>query len=375
MESHTIDRLRPVRDPGRLGEFQAPAEEGLGVLLAAIAAEAALTTGGYRRLAAMVSGAIDVRLRVAELRAKHPEVDAIRIDRPIFVTGLHRSGTTLLHRLLACHPGLRAPALWEQLSPADGCDIGMLRQRARRYVTSYNEAAPGFADLHWLDADEPDECHRLMTPSFRSPIFGLRYRVPSYERWLETQDPAIAYACHQTVLRCILWRRPASRVVLKCPFHLAYPLALRSLYPDALIVRLHRDPAQTIPSACLLTATIRAAHSAAVNPVEIGQEWLRRTTALTAPLTERGWSGDHDDDVIDIRYSDLIDDPLRVCERILCLAGLSTSPVAMAGFSEYLERAGRQASSSHQRTLSAFGLDLGDLRNRFCGYRAAFGIT
>ena len=140
--------------------------------------------------------------------------------QPIVITGLLRSGTTFLQQLLSQHPALRAPALWELMAPASPRKPSQLIADGESYVEEYYRAAPAFRSIHPLDASQPEECHRLTANSFRHFIFALRYRVPSYVRWLREQSMTEAYRFHREQLSCLLAREPGNPVLLKCPSHL-----------------------------------------------------------------------------------------------------------------------------------------------------------
>jgi hypothetical protein len=347
--------------------------DGLGILTAALDAEADLTEAGRSAAHQSLSGYLDTRIRASSLLRRNPAIGGLPIDRPIFITGPHRSGTTLLHRMLAAHPGLRAPQLWEQMYPAHDDPAERLVRRAQTYVDEYFTVAPDLRAIHFLEATQSDECHRMLGPAFQTEIFELRYRVPSYGRWLAGQDRRGSYAYHRLLLRCLLWRRPAARLVLKDPFHTDHLDALAQVYPDAIVVRLHRDPAQTIPSACRLTATIRAARARRTDLAEIGRYWLTRTTASVERAMET--TADRAPlPVLDVRYPDLVRDPVAVAARVCAFTGLAAGSDATARMAAYVAAnpAGRHGSHGYQ--ASTFHLDPADLDRRFRAYRASAGL-
>jgi hypothetical protein len=342
--------------------------DGLECLLESLGSQAGLTGPGlraaYRSLAALVT----TQRQAAESLRSAPGVAAAPVARPIFVTGLHRSGTTLLHRLLARHPALRAPALWEQLAPADPADATVLARRAQTYVEEYYRVAPALPAIHFLDAYLPDECHRLLSVTFRSEIFEVRYRVPDYGQWLRDRDFTAAYRYHRTLLRCLLRREPGPRLVLKCPFHLRHLDAVAAVYPDAVVVRLHRDPAETIPSACRLTETIRCARSDRVDPREIGRFWLSLTASSLAARTPPGLA------VLDVRYPDLLRDPVAVLARVCEFAGVPSTGDARRTMTAYLAEHPAGSHGANRYRAGDFGLSPDDLHHRFAAYRHNQGL-
>jgi hypothetical protein len=294
--------------------------------------------------------------------------------RPVFITGLLRTGTTFLHNLLAHHPGLRAPRLWELMSVADPRPPQMRIDECADYVERYYRAAPEFRAIHPLDPRLPEECHRLTANSFRHFIYGLRYNVPSYMDWLDRQPMTAAYRFHQLQLYCLLSAdpEPPGVVVLKCPSHLWHLDALARVYPDATVIRLHRDPKVAIGSVCSLTAAVRAARSDDVSPSEIGAHWLDRAARALAN-THRG-EAPTDRPPLDIRYADLVADPLRVAAGICEHIGVPVTAEARAAMARYLAAGADKPATAHRYRLTGFGLDADGLDRRLAGYRAEFGV-
>src|SRR5256885_10040422 len=255
-------------------------------LCSAISDEARLTEAGRRSTRRSLVSSLVLQLRVERLLAQHPEIERLPFEGPLAVVGLFRTGTTLLQNLLAQHPDVRVPQLWELMHPV--ARDGSAAERARlirvtqSYVQAYYRAAPAFRAIHYLDAELPEECHRLLGATFTSEIYPLRYRIPSYVDWLAGQDMRRPDAFHRTLLRCLLWRDPGGHVTLKCPTHLWHLDALAATYPQGRVVRLHREPLAAVASACSLTAVLRSAHSDEVDRAEIGRYWTERAVAALA---------------------------------------------------------------------------------------------
>ncbi|WP_307867973.1 sulfotransferase [Micromonospora sp. C95] len=337
-------------------------------LVRAMNEEAQLTPDGARVARDSLVNALRVQQRLAA--RQRPAVD--RPPTVTVVTGLHRTGTTLLQLLLAAHPQVRAPQLWELLAPGATQPPEELVAAADRYVAEYHRAAPAFAAIHPLHPRKPEECHRLIANSFHSEIFGLRYHVPGYLDWLSRQDHTGAYALHREQLAAIVGSGTGQHVVLKCPFHLWHGAELASTYPQARVVRLHRDPVTTVASVCSLTRTVRAARSRHVDPYEIGAFWLDRTAAALPGLRDpEAFAGLP---VLDLRYRDLIADPVTAVSRVCAFAGLPFDPPAQRAVRSAIRTAAHTAPGRHQYRLSDYGLDADGLRRRFADYRAAYRL-
>ena len=349
--------------------------EGLDRLVTALATEARLTPAGRAAVRASLVGALETQARLRRLSSEHPEIAHTPVPRPVFVTGLLRTGTTLVHNLLAQHPGLRVPALWELMHPAAGrtgtAETDRLVTTTQSYVDEYNAVAPGLKAIHFLDARRPDECHRLTANAMQSMVFEMRYRVPGYGAWLAGTDDTPAYAYHRRQLQAILWARPGGPVVLKCPFHLWSLESLMRVYPDARVVHLHRDPAETVPSTCSLCLAIRAARSDRVDPHEIGRQWLARIEAAVDDL-DRARKAIPAGQLLDVRYRDLMADPIGTMRRVGEFIGVPLPERGAAAMRTYLSHNTPTTRGVHRYRAEDFGLDPADLRARFADYRATY---
>lgn len=378
MTTLTLAALRPsdlvAQARSRCGGERVPLRflPDLARLAEAIDAEAALTDGGRQRARESLISQLVTQIQATRLLAASPGLSPASGPAPLFITGLHRTGTTLLHNLLAEHPGIRAPRLWELLAPASPAatpgERAALIRSARRYVDEYYRAAPGFRAIHPLNAARPEECHRLIGTTFRADIYALRYHVPRYAEWLRDQDMREPYAYHRVLLSCVLARRPGPNVVLKCPFHLSHLDALAAVYPGARVVRLHRDPVTCLASVCSLTAQVRSARAAVVDSIEIGRHWLAHAERALSARRPAELS------ILDVRYADLLADPIAVAARVCSFAGI--------GFTRAAERRMRAIPAvtssggphSHRYVPQDYGLDPTEIRERFAAYITEFQL-
>ncbi|MFD9950599.1 sulfotransferase family protein, partial [Nonomuraea sp. NPDC059022] len=254
-----------------------------------------------------------IRLRVAA----QPGRLAQRPLRPVFVIGLPRSGTTLLHRLLADAPGLRAPMLFELLDPRPaGTGQSLRAMRAGLTVASSRALAPATRAMHPLHARQPEECSFLLPHGL---FHHARIRVPGYLAWLaERADNAAAedYRYLGRQLRFIDNQDAPSRWVLKCPAHLWSLRALLAAFPDATLVWVHRDPLVALPSWCSLTEATMGMHTDPdlVDLTVLGRDWLQIwAQALTRAMRVR----EHADPArfIDVPYAELTHAPASAIAR------------------------------------------------------------
>ncbi|MFP6638934.1 MAG: sulfotransferase, partial [Myxococcota bacterium] len=199
--------------------------EPLEVLVHSLETEADLTPMGRMLARGDLSNLLENRLQVVEAHRAHPEIGKQLIEKPVFIVGLPRSGTSILHELLAQDPRLRAPLSWEAHSPwpAPGAEPEgetARIERAESVFTFWNELVPEYRTMHEMGARIPCECIWLTAHSFRSEEFLGRNQVPSYGGWLATADLAPAYAIHRKILELLQWKKPTPRWLLKAPSHM-----------------------------------------------------------------------------------------------------------------------------------------------------------
>lgn len=198
----------------------------------------------YRRHARLsLAGCFAARFDIARLlgnlgapaarEACEPAILAAPVERPIIITGMPRSGTTFLHRLLAEDPENRSPAVWETVYPLPRrADDPPARRIAtvRRQLAAFARMAPGFAAVHPIDGVAPQECTEITAHAFRSFRFETTHHVPGYRTWLRAADHVPAYRFHRRFLQHLQHTDGgARRWVLKCPDHVFTLAALEAL--------------------------------------------------------------------------------------------------------------------------------------------------
>lgn len=302
-----------------------------------------------------------IRLRMQQESARWcDDVAARPIHRPVFVVGLPRSGTTLLHRLLADAPALRAPRLYELNDPRPrGTDEARRIRRAHRIAQTTHALAPAMRAMHPLDARSPEECSFLLPHGL---FHHTRVRVPGYLRWLESRDFTEDYRYFGRQLRFMDTGTP-SRWVVKCPSHLWALEAIFSACPDATVVWVHRNPQTTLPSWCSLTETTMGLHTDRVDLALLGQDWLRIWSQATVRATAARQEADPER-FIDVSYRDLVADPAGTAAQVLARLGMDHRPHVPAR---------DRRTPDHLYTLERYGLDSASVHRAFADYLASTG--
>ncbi|MCY3578367.1 MAG: sulfotransferase [bacterium] len=243
--------------------------------------EADLTVMGRWMSRRMILRLLEVRIQISDYLAADPGTLDEPIDQPIFVIGAPRTGTTVMHGLLAQDPAHRAPEGWELLRPVPpphpDPDIRAADPRialAGAELVMPQTVASGMLAIHEYSGRMYKECLSAMSFEFRSEEMVSRTDVPSYQAWYDSADLRPAYRTYRKVLQILQRRMPTRRWVLKSPAHLQGLPALLEVFDDARFVITHRDPTAILPSVTSLIATMRWAHSDLVDFAAIGRHHL-----------------------------------------------------------------------------------------------------
>ena len=351
---------------------------GLRVLLASLEAEAHLTTIGRIAARTRIRALLETRLRLIDHRARHPEVADEVISRPIFVLGLPRTGTTVLYGMLAADPSMRSPTSWEVARPFppprpdQRSDDPRIAQTEKEF-DRFRSIAPGIDRIHPLGARLPQECLALQAPQLASYEFPTTFSVPSYWAWLREHDLRAAYEFERWFLQHLQSGYGGAQWILKTPAHLMWLDTLLDVFPDALLVQTHRDPAAVLASVSSLMVAFRSVMSDHVDHAEVGREQLDAWTWGLA-RTMRVRDALPGERVVDVDYRDTVADPIGTIRRIYAHFGLPVSAEVEGGVRGYLEANPRDKHGAHRYTLEEFGLERDQVDDAFAEYRSRFGV-
>lgn len=352
-------------------------------LLASLEQEARLHALGRILLRHSLVRALRNRLRLEDLCRRLPEIREQPVEAPVFIVGLQRTGTTLLHRLLACEPSLRPLLSWEALNPAPfpARTRWNLSRRAARdprmrpaetAERGLRYLAPDFFAIHPVEAHAPEEDVLLLDLSFVSPTADATLWVPSYSSWLRDTDQRGAYRYFRRTIQLLLWQR-GGRWLGKTPHHLENLDALLDVFPDAKIIHTHRDPVRVVASFCSMMAHGRALFSDRVDPHEVGAQLGERAVrAVTRAMAVRDRAAQAA--FLDVAYADLLADPQKQIRRIYDFLGLSLAPATEISMQRWIAANPQDRRGVHHYRLEDFGLDRARLEPRFEPYRSRFGV-
>ncbi len=348
-------------------------------LLEACSTESTLSLVGRKATRWDVVRFLSNLLTIQAASARHPAIESAPIHRPIFITGLPRSGTTFLHRLMLEDEANRAPAVWETISPSP--EAGPRERRiaaVARQLKAFNWLAPEFPGLHPMEATSPQECSEITAHVFRSLRFDTNYHIPSYRTWMDSDvvRHLPAYRFHRRFLQYLQFQEGTERRwVLKCPEHLFALEAIRAVYPDARLVFVHRDPTKVLVSQARLTEVLRRPFTRKLDPQTLGPHESRRWLDGTRRMMAVGDDAGLPEAVCHVHHLDLISDPVATVEGVYHHFGLSLPSRAAAGIEAYVRAKPRGGYAPHSYRFEDHGLDEAQERAKFRPYMVHFGVT
>jgi hypothetical protein len=348
----------------------------LRVLTRALREEARLTPGGRWFWSGRLHGILVARLRGRDWVQRHPEILDERVPPPPVILGLSRTGTTLLHRLIAADTRFYSAAWWECRFPVpapDDMDGAKRIAVAKAEVAAMLEANPDLLSIHPFDAMGADEDILLMDQTLLSTTSETMACIPGYYEWLRTQDLRPAYDYWYRTIQLLQWQKRqrgviAERWVLKTPMHLGHVDKIVDIFPEATFAQTHRDPLATIPSYASMIYELWRGVAESSDPIEAGRQTsgtlehdLNRCLAVRDTLSAGKF--------IDIDFRDTVHDPVSVVERIYRHIGLPMTDTARRQIGDYMSSHPREGRPRHEYSMEQFGFTRPDIERRFAEYR------
>jgi len=371
--------LEAARDATGLSDFGGDEfREGLRVLLETYDGAAGLSERGRKHNWRRVVLLLSTRLRTAETLRKHAEIRDREIRRPVYLTGLPRTGTSALFNLLASDPAARPLLAWEGVfpDPFEGLEAGQSdprREAMRAAEERTRQQDPEFSRIHHTGADTPEECVLLLAHAFCDVQVGIEVLMEPYGPWFQRQDLRASYAYYADLLRMLDFQRPGERWLLKSPAHLWALDALLEQFPDACIVMTHRNPLECIPSYCSMIEALLNSRGCAPRP-DLGEAVLE----YLARSLERGLRARDALDpahFLDVDYRAFLADPLATAAGIYEYFGLRLDASLAATLAAHMRDNPKGKHGSHEYGLEKYGLTPGAVRSRLGDYIERFGLA
>ncbi len=325
------------------------------------------------------------RLSLQAFVQAHPEIRVAPVNRPVFITGLPRTGTTLLHNLMALDPANRVLRFWEALRPfppgsgTEGRDEAALVAEAEVWLERLYALTPYFRTIHASTATGPEECDALFQNAFASQHFDDMFRADDYSAWLAEASLAEEYTFYRGQLRVLQLQALQlhageggdRRWVLKSPSNLGYLAALFETFPDATVVVCHRDPDEAVASYASLVMNVRQPYSDDVQAEVVGAHALRRCrAAMGRALAVRDEVGE--EQFVDVSYRALVDDPVAVLRGLYKRVGSPLGKAVEALMRAWLADNPRHRHGAHRYGLSQFGLSSAEVAEALAPYHDRF---
>lgn len=356
--------------------------EGLTVLADSLRSEARLNRMGHMMLARDLVRMLTNRLRFQRDVTRHPEILEEEIATPIIITGLPRTGTSKLQRMISADPGVQRLEIWKLLNPAPfpGERAGSPQERinfARVVELVLATQFPDYMAAHPTEALEPDEEVLLMEMSFECAVSSLKTRAPRHRAFVERRDSVPIYEYLRAMLQYLQWQDGGGHGrpwIMKSPLHIGNLPALLKVFPDATVVHSHRDPRVAVVSFASLVEASRRMSSDDVDLEEIGADvldFLSRQMQLN--VKHRPQVGEQR--IIDVPYRRIRDDPEAVIEEIYARAGRALTADARDAMLAYAARRPEGHFGKHAYAAERYGLDRCQIETAFADYSERFGYT
>ncbi|NQV95895.1 MAG: sulfotransferase [Sphingomonadales bacterium] len=322
-----------------------------------------------------IQGALMDRLGLVQYFKDHPEATDEVIEPACAILGLPRTGSTVMHRLLASVPELTSLYWWETCfplpfpneMPGDPAPrIAMAHQIVDQLLTEW----PDFESIDPIEAEAVAEEVILLDRTFLSTTFDSMMPIPAYGHWQAEQDHEPAYRDLMKFMQVIQHQRGGARKkwVLKTPHHLLGGMnGLLAVFPDIPLVMTHRVVGDVLPSYCSMCASLSVGASTTYDPMKQGDYWtqrfrdgLERFEHLRATLSAG--------QVIDVRYQDTVAEPNQTAEKVMRAIGLDFDQADHQAMADCMAANTREARPKHKYTAEQFGLTREKIAIDFAAY-------
>ena len=345
------------------------------VFIESLNSQAKLSSEGYYGAEQMITGALINRLRHKNLIKMNPEILDETVDIKAVLTGLPRTGSTMLHRMLASAPELTAIKWYEAqnytpLENEDYNDPSPRKDIAKDILKFMLKKIPELMSIHPMDIEQADEEVIILGQLFSSSMLESTYFVPNYANWLTKQNPGKSYSDLIEILQSLQWQdssRKNKSWILKTPGHLMSLGTVVKYFPMAKIIMTHRDPVSTVPSYCSMESALYKMNTDAISDFEIGNYWLDRLSEWLNNFIEVR-NSISDDRFIDINYLDLVEAPEKIGAQVLKSIHVNDDILTKEMMENWINANKRENRQKHNYKLSDYGLTNESISNKFKDY-------
>jgi Sulfotransferase family len=363
---------------GLSGEMATGTLPGLTAALAALDAETGLSAEGRGRGIAQFQDNLARLSAIVADRTANPEIADVAIDRPVFILGLPRCGTSILHALIGADPQVRTPLQWEVAAPSPPPEAATFETDPRAdgfdaYVAAnFTGAWADVLKAHPIGARIPQECGMMLETAFQGINPTMLFSLPGYYAWYRDADTTFGYQVHKMWLQHLAWKNPRNRWVLKVQEHAYHLSELMSVYPDAVLVQPHRDPATVMASISRLIEVIRCVSFTQIDRAALGQELLHLWH--DGQVRSMAWrKANPQIKVHDLRFKDIVADPVAAVRGIYVHADMDFTPETEAAVQGWWAANPADKHGQHKYELADYGLTREQVESVYADYIATYG--
>jgi Sulfotransferase family len=373
---NTVDNM--LAHAGLFGEMAEGTRPGLAAALVALESETGLSEDGKGRALAQFQDNLGRLAAIVHDRTANPEIADVVIDRPVFILGLPRCGTSILHALIGADPNVRTPLQWEVAAPSPPPEAATFANDPRAdgfdaYVAAnFSGAWADVLKAHPIGARIPQECGMILETAFQGINPTMLFSLPGYYDWYKDADTTFGYRVHKMWLQHLAWRNPRKRWVLKVQEHAYHLPELMSVYPDAVLVQPHRDPVTVMASISRLIEVIRSVSFGVIDRAALGKELLHlwhdgqvRSMAFRAANPQI--------EVHDLRFKDIVADPVAAVRGIYVHADMDFTAETETAVSDWWAANPADKHGQHKYELSDYGLTREQVESVYADYIATYG--
>lgn len=365
-------------EAGLEGEIAAGTLPGLAHALAALEGETGLSVEGRARALAQFRDNLARLAAIVADRARYPQIAEVQIERPVFILGLPRCGTSILQALIGADPQVRTPLQWEVAAPSPPPDVATFDSDPRAagfdaYVAAnFTGAWADVLKAHPIGARVPQECGMMLETAFQGINPTMLFGLSGYYQWYRDADTRFGYRVHRMWLQHLAWKNPRSRWVLKVQEHAYHLPELFSAYPDAVLVQPHRDPVTVMASISRLIEVIRCVSFERIDRAALGQELLHLWH--DGQVASMAWrKANPQIEVLDLRFRDLVADPVAAVRQVYDHAGIAFTPATQQAVSGWWSANPSDKHGRHKYELADYGLTREQVEGVYSDYIETYG--
>ena len=366
-----------VGEAGLDADMAAGVLPGLTAAMDALAQESGLSQTGCERALAQFRDNLSRLSAIMADRKTHPEIADVVIERPVFILGLPRCGTSILHALIGADPQIRTPLQWEVAAPSPPPEAATFDTDPRAdgfdaYVReNFNGPWADVLKAHPIGARIPQECGMMLETAFQGINPTMLFRLPAYYDWYRKADTRFGYRVHKMWLQHLAWKNPRKRWVLKVQEHAHHLPELLDIYPDAFLVQPHRDPVTVMASISRLIEVIRCVAFDRIDRIELGQELLHLWhDGQAAALSWR--QSNPQVQVLDLAFRDLISDPVAEVRKVYEHADIPFSQETEQAVVRWWREHPSDKHGRHRYELADYGLTREQVESVYADYISAY---